>query len=210
MSSKISIKSLENARRNTKEFAKLLSKSGDTGSSFFGGYPKSMRWLNAACEFHKTNDISDAIDSLEEGFQKRKNTAANRREMAKLIQALGNYETEVDSRSLSFIKSREPISIYLNRDLRISGQIPLIFMTPSGFSAYFVEKENAEWQEELRFPVVQSFLATKVFDTTVKNVEVGYIDYFSGTFYQKSYSSRKIKESLEELKDLGDTIVSYL
>lgn len=64
---KFSITELETARRNPVDFGKVL-KDGTTSASSFGGYPKSMRWLNAICKYHEDQDISPAILSLEQGF----------------------------------------------------------------------------------------------------------------------------------------------
>jgi hypothetical protein len=203
---KFSITNLEKARKNPVEFAKLLSgaKSAENG---FSGYPKSMRWLNAVCEFHKKGNLSDAFESIENGFSRRKNTAQHRRELAIFYQSLDKYKTETSKRKLALLKSREPILIRVNSQVEISGIIPLIFMKPSsGFAAYFISLQNPAWRSELKFPVVQSFVAETVFKTRVTDIEVGYIDYFTGEFNEVSFSHAEIKDSGDELQNIGKII----
>src|SRR5258708_7955110 len=132
---KFSITKLEIARKNPSTFAKTLMDSSATNS--FGGYPKSMRWLNAACKFHDGKDLSSAINSIETAFSGRKDTTKNRNEVSDFIGALSDYTLEFAKRKLSFVKSREPINIKLSNKVRISGQIPLIHMrSTKAFSAY--------------------------------------------------------------------------
>lgn len=203
---KFSITDLERARRNPTEFAKIL-KGGDSSENKFGGYPKSMRWLDAVCEFHKNNDISEAFDALEQALSGRKPTAQHRRELETLLKALDNYKNEAVKRKLSFIKSRAKIYIKVNQEVEIGGIIPLIFMNPAGgFSAYFISLDNTAWKSELRFPVVQSFVAGTVFKTSVEEMEVGYINYLTGEFQETSFSPSEIVEYDRELSDIGETI----
>ena len=203
---KFSITNLEQARRNPAEFAKLFE-GGESQEKKFGGYPKSMRWLNAVCEFHINNDLSDAFDALEKGFSGRKNTAQHRRELQTLLKALDNYKNEATKRNLSLIKSREKIYIKVNMKVEIVGMIPLIFMKPaSGFSAYFISPGNPAWKSELKFPVVQLFVAETVFKTTAEEIDVGYINYLSGEFNETCFSPSEIAVSGKELETIGQTI----
>ncbi len=203
---KFSITELETARRDPVGFGKAL-KDGATSSSRFGAYPKSMRWLNALCKYHEEMDISSAILSLETGFSNRQDNAKNRRELESFIDALSNYESEIKKRKLSLLKSREPVSIQLTGLLKITGQIPLIFMKPDvGFSAYFITRENAVWETELKYPVIQNYIASSIFNSNIREVEVGYINYYSGEFYEISFSVPEIKSAIQELKKIGESV----
>lgn len=203
---KFSITKLEQARRNPIEFAQTL-KSGKSSENNFGGYPKSMRWLNAVCEFHKNGNLSDAFESIDHGFSRRKNTAQHRRELEMFYKALDKYKNETVKRKLTLLKSREPIHINLNSQVEISGIIPLIFMKPtSGFSAYFISLSNSVWKTELKFPVIQSFIAESVFKTNIKEIEVGYIDYLTGELNETSFPSAEINTSAKELENIGQSI----
>ena len=203
---KFSITNLEKARKNPVEFAKML-KSGKTSENEFGGYPKSMRWLNAVCEFHKEGRLADAFEAIDSGFSGRKNTAQHRRELQMFYTALDKYKTEIAGRKLALLKSREKIHIKVNLQVEIAGIIPLIFMKPSsGFAAYFISPDAPAWISELKFPVIQSFVAESVFKTNVEEIEVGYINYFTGEFNETSYSAAEINASVKELESIGETI----
>lgn len=203
---KFSITELELARRHPIDFGKNL-KDASAPSVGFGGYPKSMRWLNAVCKYHEQNDISPAILSLENAFSSRQDTKKNRQEMESFIEAISNYESEITKRKLTLIKSREPVSIVMNSQVRISGQIPIIFMKPdSGFSAYFISKENAMWDSELKYPVIQNYIALDVFSCETDTVDIGYVDYYSGDLFETTFSKNEIKSALKEMITIGEGI----
>jgi hypothetical protein len=120
---------------------------------------------------------------------------------------MADYKNEVIKRKLSFIKSREKIHIQVNEEVEIAGIIPLIFMKPSsGFSAYFISLDNQAWRSELKFPVIQSFVAERVFKSNVKDIDVGYIDYLTGEFNETRFSVSDITASAQELETIGQTI----
>lgn len=203
---KFSITDLEKARRNPAEFAKNL-KNADPSENKHGGYPKTMRWLDAVCAFHQNGDISEGFDKLEQGLGGRKPTKKHRTELETLLTALNEYKGEVTKRKLSLIKSREKIRLNINSEVEVSGIVPLIFMKPaSGFSAYFISLNNTAWRNELKFPVVQSFIAETVFKTNVEEIEVGYIDYLTGEFDETSFSASELVAAHQELNCIGETI----
>jgi len=205
-----SITQLEQARKNPAEFAKLL-KSGGTLTQGGFGYPKSLRWLNAACKFHLNHQIADAITCIEDGFMSRKDTSKNRKEVATFIEALHNYEEQITRRKLILIRSRELVNIPLSPTVRLSGQIPLIFMNPlGGFLALFVSLPNQNWEGELKFPIIQDYIAKTVFNTDSSNVGVGYVDYYSGTFYETTYSEAELTSFRGEIDDIGRVITINL
>lgn len=205
-----SITQLETARKNPQSFGKNL-KDAKASENTFGGYPKSMRWLNAICIYHQNENISDAILSIENSFSNRKDTLKNRNELEGFINSIVSYESETKKRNLIFIKSRERINLILNNQIKVTGIIPLIFMKPTtGFAAYFISKSNANWQSELKYPIVQNYVAKYVFDSEIKNVDIGYIDYFTGELIEDCFSLSSISSAKEELQMIGEEIALNL
>jgi hypothetical protein len=206
---KLSIAQLETARKNPKEFAANLNNAKTT--SAFGGQPKSMRWLSAVCEFHN-NNINSAATALEKSFSNRRDTLKNRNEVSDLVDALSNYSSEYTGRKFTFIESRKKIDSEINSKLKLSGIIPLILMKPlKGFSAYFIlNSPSPSWKDELKFPIVQNYVGSKLFACEISDVDVGVIDYQTGEFLEISYSKSEIEEAESELQKIGKTISQIL
>ncbi|WP_205513031.1 hypothetical protein [Longitalea arenae] len=207
--SSFSITQLEVARRDPAAFAKIISSSKEDTPSF-NRYPQSMRWLNAISKYHDTNDIDSAINYIENWFDKRKDNSVNRRALRKWILSLGKYEETITAKGYNLVNSRESINIEM-RSIRIGGVIPVIFMKPSeGFAAYFVSKPNSIWEKELKYPVIQNYLSTSVFNTDQANIDVGYIDFTTGDFYEICYNKKQIKEAKDELTNITNIIIDNL
>lgn len=206
---KLSIAQLESARKNPKEFAANLNSA--KAASTFGGPPKSMRWLSALCVFHD-NSLSSAATALEKSFSNRKDTPKNRNEVSDLVDALSTYAKEYSGRKFTFIESRKKIDSEINSKLKLSGIIPLILMKPlKGFSAYFIlTSPSSSWKDELRFPIVQNYVGSKLFSCEVSDVDVGIIDYQTGEFLETSYSESEIEDAEAELQKIGKTISQIL
>lgn len=208
--SNFSITQLESARRNPAEFAKAISSSTKEEKTPFNRYPQSMRWLNAISRYHNTNDINQAINYMESWFDTRKDNAPNRRALRKFMEALGNYEHNIAAKGYNLINSRESINIVI-RSVTITGIIPVIYMKPSeGFAAYFISRKNITWAEELKYPIIQNYIATHIFNIDPIIIDVGYIDFTTGDLHEACYSKRQIKEAQDELKNVTDIIIDNL
>jgi len=202
---KFSITKLEEARANPIAFAKLLAK-GEAQTRGFA-YPKSLRWLNAVNAFHKSGKIADAYLSIDQAFGGRRETAQNRRELEAFYNALAAYETYLGQEGLHRLNSREKIDLELNRKLGMSGIIPLVFMKAAGgYAAYFISKVNLDWRNELKYPIIQTYLSERVFNTDPQSTEVGYIDFLTGEFHGECFSKTELKNAQAELRKLGTKI----
>jgi len=208
---KISIPQLEQARINPSRFGVKLRDDGP--SSYLSGYPKSLRWLDAVLVYHNTDDLSDAISELENKFSSRKDTTKNRKELENLIIALDNYVNEYKARGYIHLDSKIILKRQLSPFLELSGWIWLINLKPEGgYAGFIISKEVDEinWLLELRFPVIQGFIANNLYGCKSSDVEVGIIDYQTGEHYTTSYSDKDIEEAIEELDGIGNTVSTIL
>ncbi|MGD0590001.1 MAG: hypothetical protein ABSA44_04275 [Bacteroidota bacterium] len=209
---KFSIRQLEAARNNPSAFAASI-KQGTLGSGQFGGRPKSVRWLDAIGVYHKTSNLSEAINSLERSFSNRINTNKNRIEIDRLIQALKNYVKEHKKYGYIYLEKAHPIEIILSTKVKLTGWIWLLNMTADGGrSGYIISKqiEDNTWKSELRFPIIQNYIANKIYGCNLNDVDVGLVDYLTGVHYRTRFSENIIKNSLKELTTIGNTITSLI
>lgn len=209
---KISITNLEKARSNPSQYGKALL-NGSLASNSFGGRPKSMKWYDAVMEYHNTGDISKATSKLEYSFSSRKDTPKNRRELEDLIIALDNYVDEHNKKGYIHFDKTINIDKQLTPQIKISGWIWLLNIKPAGgYSGYIISKEVDEinWMLELRFPIIQDYIASTLYGCKINEVDVGVIDYTTGNHYTTSYSQEDVEDALEELNKIGFTISNIL
>src|SRR5664280_214997 len=180
---KFSISLLESARSNPILFGKSLKEGSSISNQFGGGRPISVRWLDAVGIYHRTLDISLAISSLEKAFINRKDTSRNRKEVENLIFALENYVLEFNRLGYEHLEKAHSMQIILSPKVKITGWIWSLNMTSSGGRSGFMLTKgiiDTRWQSELRFPIIQDYIANHIYGCELNQVEVGVIDYTNG------------------------------
>ena len=209
---KISITNLEKARMNPSKFGKSML-DGTLSSGAFMGRPKSMKWHDAVMEYHHTNDISKATMRLENSFSHRKDTAKNRKEVESLIIALDTYVNEYTEKGFIYFDKTINIDKQLSPKIRLSGWIWLLNMkSTGGYAGYIISKkvDTHNWMLELRFPIIQDYIANTLYGCQIADVDVGVIDYTTGNHFTIKYSQEDIDEALTELNEISVTINNIL
>jgi len=206
---KISFSQLERARQNPIAFAKSLA--DDKGGT--GRYSKYMAWQNSVFHYHKNRgDLAKAIKYFESTFLKNfADNAANQVEREDWILELQAYTKDETKKRLTYVEHKKRLSIAMNSELRLGGELPLIKMNnKGGYSVYFFSRDDNEWEDELRFPILQSYIATTLYNVALNEVEVGVYSIPKQKHLQRSYSRKEVRIALDELDEVGSQIASAL
>jgi uncharacterized protein YkuJ len=202
---KISFSQLESARKNPIAFVDSLSNPN-------GGTPrfsKFMAWQLAVHHYHKERgDLPKAINYFETTFMRNfADNAKNTAEREGLILELVAYSNDNKKKKLTYVEHKKRINIPLTGKIRLGGELPLIKMNnKGGYSIYFFSRESTNWEEELRFPIIQYFVATTLYNVDFSEVEVGIYSLELHKHLQKSYSKKEVDEAVKELNNIGRTI----
>lgn len=210
--SSLSITNLESIRKNPIPFARSL-KIGTYEKPSIGGRPKSVKWFDSILKYHETSDISQAVDKLESSFSNRKNTTANQRELENLMNALYVYVEDYQRSGYFFVDKRIRLDIPITTTLKLTGWIWLVYMKSEGGKLGLIiskEVNELKWNLELRFPLIQNYIAQKVYGCALEDVEVGVIDFLTGRNYTKTYDKDEIELSLEEFEQIKTKIGKIL
>ncbi len=204
---KFSITRLEEARRNPAIFAKSLKTPSENSPRF----SKFMAWRNSVFYYHNEKNLNKSIVYLNDTYLRNfADNVRNRNELEGYIQSLNNYVEEISRRKIHHFKSKERISLTIKPNLNISGEAPLIFVNQVlGYDIYFLSKEDYDWSDELKFPIIQGYFA-EFFDCQVSEVNVGIFSAESDSFYSKSFEEEDIKQYYGELNEICEEIVLNL
>lgn len=202
---KISFSQLESARKNPTAFAKSLSSpSGDTPR-----FSKFMAWQLAVNHYHKERgNLSTAVNYFETTFMRNfadnsKNTAEREDWILELIA----YSDDNIKNKLTYVEHKKRINIPLTSEVRLGGELPLIKMNnKGGYSIYFFSRESTLWEGELRFPVIQHFVATTLYNVALSEVEVGVYSLDFQKHLQRSFTSKEVDDAVKELKAIGKAV----
>lgn len=202
---KISFSQLESARKNPAAFAKTLTApSGSTPR-----FSKFMAWQLAVNRYHKERgDLSKAINYFEATFMR--NFADNSKNIAERenwILDLQAYSTDDIKKKLTYIEHKKRISIPLTNKVRLGGELPLVKMNnKGGYSIYFFSRDSTLWEGELRFPIIQNYVASTLYEVDLSEVEVGVYGLDLRKHLQRSYTQKEVDDAEKELKAIGKTV----
>jgi hypothetical protein len=200
---KIPHKELERVRRNPG-----IYRGVNLGASHpFSSYPTASMFRLALMEYHKSNLISEAISYFETSFDAhRKETKANKKTKDEFITYLMLYDESYNDLGVSTFKAFPRIAVPLNREVLSSGEVLRIDIIPQGgYSTYILEKESREWRNELRMPLIQSFLSNEL-NCHPGEIRVGMYFYQSGAHSSTTYTSKEIRRAVEEASEIADIL----
>jgi len=206
---KIAFSQLEAARRNPTAFAKALAESGASTARF----SKYMAWQNSVFHYHKQRgDLAKAIKYFEATFVKNfADNSANRAERENWIKELEGYSIDEVRRRLTYVEHKKRVTIPINAELRLGGELPLIQMnTKGGYSVYFFSRDSSGWDQELKYPILQYHVARVLYNVRPDEVEIGVYSVADQRHLQHSFSRRDIRQAIQELDDLGSEIASAM
>ncbi len=202
---KISFSQLESARKNPTSFAKSLS----IPSGNLPRFSKFMAWQLAVYRFHKDKgDLTKAVNYFQATFMKNfTHNSKNIAERDDWIFDLQTYTTNHIKRKLTYIEHKKRINIPLTSKVRLGGELPLIKMnTKGGYSVYFFSRENNLWESELRFPIIQNYVASTLYGVDLSDVEVGVYSLVFKKHLQKSFTQREVDDAGKELIAIGKVV----
>lgn len=204
---KFSIARLEDARQNPAEFGKSLNSEAKGGGMSFSKY---MAWQHTLFHFHKTKDLPGSINYFESLFWgKFVDNRANRRQYEDFLESLNAYITDHTKNKYKYFDGKVRLDIELSKKVKITGQIPIVNMSPVGYSAFFLVRGRDDWPEELKFPVIQNFLSESL-GAELDEVAVGVYDLETEKHASKIYSALDVEAANDELKKIGRIISANL
>ncbi|MFH1648440.1 MAG: hypothetical protein ABIA11_01750 [Patescibacteria group bacterium] len=201
---KFSITQLETARRNPVVFARNLSSKNSLGGF---SYSRFAAWQNAIFYWHKTDDQSQARDYLSNAMQKFLSVLRSGHQLAQYVHKFDSYIRSHKDLGFSFVEARKRISLPINEDVTLTGQIPIINLNGKlGYSIIFFVKEGTGWDGQLKFPLLQSFFANTIFGCELSEIEVGIFSFDKERHFSKTYNEEEVDTCLKEIYEIGRKI----
>lgn len=204
---RISFNQLESARKNPTAFAKSLKDGSSTIR--FKKPPKFTIWKNAVFFYHKEkNDLSKAINYFQNSFLKHyADNRKNEVECENWILELQAYANNEIKKDLTWFDKKVRAKISLTSKIELGGELPLIKMNnKGGYSIYFFSRESTLWEGELRFPVIQNYVASTLYNVDLNMVEVGVYSVDLRKHLQRSYSDNDVQDAVKELNAIGKAV----
>lgn len=201
---KISHRQLEIIRSNPENFSSLISEAR-------GGYfrlSKYTCWKHAVNFYYKSGyDLNKTEDYFVKMFNNNfVDNKRNQRELKSYIQELNRYVDDFNDLGNEIIDTKVKVSLDIGHNNTLSGEIHRIDMSLNGgYEVYMIIKADYNWEDELRFPLLQHHFSQDL-GCSNEEVSVGVYCFEMGEHLVNKYSQDEIEKSLKEV----DKISRYL
>jgi hypothetical protein len=196
---KIPLRELEEARR---DIGAYLQRKRSEGSGSYGR-SKYLTLQRAIHVFHRSNNnIETAQEYLEESFKKFKRPA----EFARYIELLEQYSEEFKILGTTVFRVKDRLLVpltqeFVNAGVRISGEIPRVDLTDTGYTAWVFSKNAVGLEDELRLPIIKAAYAVEL-GAEEDEIEIGVYDFSKGEHKLFNFSQTDINAAIDELNRL--------
>ncbi len=203
---KIPCSILEQVRRNPSAHAQFLA-TGDKpktgGSRGMFAYFKDVVKLVHTKEF----TVSEGIKELENKFARFDDTLKNKNKQNKLFDDFVEYCNAYNKMGFEFADTKHQIKWDLLPTVRLTGHTPWVVYDDSYYYAYFIVEQSFDWQSELRFPLIQSYLSNNTIECKESEMKVGIYSLDTNSFDLKSFSSKELKGVITETTNIFQNVI---
>lgn len=209
MKTKFSITKLEEVRKNPSAYAHKLKDINNTTDFMRQG--KFAAWKRAVYRYHKTNNIVYAKSYLYDELSKFKTLKGKKNQIDEYLDNLEIHVNSHNDYNYQFLNSQTRINISLSSELYISGEVPIVNMiTDGGFALFFFQEQYIDWEDELRFPVLQNYFANIELGCDLSQIDVGIYCVETSQHHSKNFSKQEVSDALQEIKDISDIMSNIL
>lgn len=191
---------LESYRKNPILNADILAESESGG----GGNKKTMikKWYDAAYSVHNnenpivvTNNLMKELEEFTSDYCIRKKDP--------MIESFKNYCIEYKSRNFNQIqKGGLHIKWSLHNNVMLTGLTPIIIHSNDEYYIYYIkEKSVLNWQNELRHPLIQQYIANKI-NCSADKVHIGMYVINTHCFEFTQYNNTELQAAETEAREL--------
>lgn len=198
---KIRCTSLEDVRKNPQVYAQLLA-LGD-GKNGGGTYGMFAYWQDVAKQVHQHDlTVSQGIKELQNKFIRFDDTPKNKAKQDRLLEQFVKYCNLYDKNKFAFVDSKRQMKWELHDGVMLTGFTPWVVYNDDGYFSYLLTEEPFDWQKQLRFPLIQQYLADNKIDCSVTEMNIGVYCLATNKFEFRSYTINELKRTVTQTTEI--------
>lgn len=189
---KIPCSILEQVRKNPMAHAQFLA-TGDKPKT--GGTHGMFAYFKDVVKQVHTKEftVSEGIKELENKFARFDDTLKNKNKQNKLFDGFVEYCKAYEKMGFELADTKHQMKWDLLPTVRLTGHTPWVVYDDTYYYAYFIVEQPFDWQTELRFPLIQSYISNNTIECNESEMKVGIYSLSNGSFDLKSFSTKEIK-----------------
>lgn len=205
---KVALSKLETARKDPTFVAQSLANGEKSG----GGQGFVSCFKTVARDFHKHDrDLSYSVEDLNQKlWASFKECQANTKRRKAFCESFEEYNRCFKEMELSVDRFQINLDWQLIRKTKLTGHSPFLCSNDEFNIAYFFTDQAGQWQKELKYPLLQIYLAERFYECDVDKVKIGVYSIPEKGFDLRTYEDFELDNALEEGKSvLGKVASAY-
>lgn len=202
---RIRCSTLETVKASPIAYAQLLA-FGD-GKNGGGTYGMFAYWQDVAKLVHQNElTVSQGVKELQNKFIRFDDTAKNKAKQDKLLEQFVKYCTLYDKNKFAFVDSKRQMKWELFSGVMLTGLTPWVVYNDTGYYCYIVTEQLFDWQDQLRFPLIQQYLTDNKIDCDVTEMNMGIYCLATNQFDFRSYPKTELKKAITQTVSLFENV----
>jgi hypothetical protein len=194
----VSCKDLQQVKADPALYAANLISKGNEQQGQHGMF---AQWKTIARELHvKELSISDALNKLSLLYSMWNINPRNAVRSDFFHEALVQYEKLFNKKGWTLLEGNHRMKWPLHQQVTLGGYTPWVASKGESYFSYLFTEKSFDWKEELRFPLIQHYLATKILDCDMKDLQIGVYSLADHSFNLKNFSPREIALARNETR----------
>jgi hypothetical protein len=192
--------SLQDVKSNPAGYAQLLHDGFDKNG---GSRGMLAYWQDIARKILKENlTINEAVKELERIYVRFADNRKNNQRREFLLEQLVKFSEQCRKRKFKWADGQHRIKWELQSGVMLTGLTPIVVKAAGEFYCFAVAEELPGWEEELRFPLFQQYLAQSILDCGINEINIGIYLLSKKDFEFRKYTASELKEAVDETAEL--------
>ena len=195
---KIQCSILEQVRKNPALHGQMLA--SNNGGSKGGSHGMFAYWQDVSLKVHSGEmNLNEGIKELQKLFSRFDETQKNLKKQDFLQDCFVQYHKLFEKNRYQLSDSKRRMNWNITSSGLLTGLTPWVIKNNDRYCTYFVSEQQFQWENELRFPLIQEYLAEKhsdEYDTT--RLDVGIYCLETNTFNFKNFVREELNDAVEE------------
>lgn len=197
---RVSLSKLEAARRDPAFIGQSLAQNDQSGGTrgFVSHFKSVIRG------FHEHDrDFDEALETLNQDlWLSFIENQANTEKRKTFCESFETYHQLYKDMGLSVDKFQINLNWPLTQQAKLTGYSPFLCSNDEYNIAYFFVERAGQWQQELKYPLLQIYLAENFYKCEVDQVKIGVYGVRDKVFDLKTYEDFELDNALEEGKSV--------
>jgi len=200
---------IDNCRNRPDLYGKLIALQQMLNGKRNGNYSSGMcsKWRSAALAVHHGADIAAIRSNLDITLSTFiSKTCIEKRQQ--YIDSFTDYFQQLKNSGAQLVHGTRQISWEgLHSHVKLTGQTPWILEYNGGYQCHYItEKPYPGWQYQLKYPLLQQYIATHILECNPEQVSVGIYAVLDKQFILLKENKTALKEHLEEAGNIFEEV----